>query len=293
MASAKVSGSGNKLVTLDVANPLKWTAETPDLYRLVASVKKGVKEIEATTVNVGFRKVEIKGAQLLVNGQPVLIKGVDRHELDPDGGYVVSPERMEQDIRIMKENNINAIRTSHYPDDPYLYDLADKYGLYIVAEANLESHGMGYGEKSLAKFPEFEQTHLERNERNVARNFNHPSVIIWSLGNEAGDGVNFTAAYRLVKSLDPPARCSMNVQVWATIPTSSAPCMCRRPHLPNMPSAPTSPSPSYSVSMLTPWAIRAADSRSIGTPYAHIPAIRADSFGTSSTKASARRAKMA
>lgn len=203
VASAKVSGSGNKLVTLDVANPLKWTAETPDLYRLVASVKKGGKEIEATTVNVGFRKVEIKGAQLLVNGQPVLIKGVDRHELDPDGGYVVSPERMEQDIRIMKENNINAIRTSHYPDDPYLYDLADKYGLYIVAEANLESHGMGYGEKSLAKFPEFEQTHLERNERNVARNFNHPSVIIWSLGNEAGDGVNFTAAYRLVKSLDP------------------------------------------------------------------------------------------
>lgn len=203
VASGSAKGPGDRRVTLNVADPLKWTAETPNLYRLVATVTKGGKEIEATTVNVGFRKVEIKGAQLLVNGQPILIKGVDRHELDPDGGYVVSPERMEQDIRIMKENNINAIRTSHYPDDPYLYDLADRYGLYVVAEANLESHGMGYGAESLAKFPEFEQTHLERNERNVARNFNHPSVIIWSLGNEAGDGVNFAAAYRLVKEMDP------------------------------------------------------------------------------------------
>lgn len=203
VAQAAVTGSGEKEITLNVANPLKWTAETPNLYRLVASVKKGGKEIEATTVNVGFRKVEIKNAQLLVNGQPILIKGVDRHELDPDGGYVVAPERMEQDIRIMKENNINAIRTSHYPDDPYLYDLTDRYGLYVVAEANLESHGMGYEEKSLAKFPEFVTPHLERNERNVARNFNHPSIIIWSLGNEAGDGVNFEAAYKLVKSMDP------------------------------------------------------------------------------------------
>ncbi|MDE7237484.1 MAG: beta-galactosidase, partial [Paramuribaculum sp.] len=203
VASAKVTGNGCREVTLDVANPLKWTAETPNLYRLVASVKKGGKEIEATTVNVGFRKIEIKDAQVLVNGQPVLFKGVDRHELDPDGGYVVSPERMEQDIRIMKENNINAIRTCHYPDDPYLYDLADKYGLYVVAEANLESHGMGYGEKSLAKFPEFELQHLERNERNVARNFNHPSIIFWSLGNEAGYGVNFEKAYDMVKKMDP------------------------------------------------------------------------------------------
>ena len=203
VASAKVTGNGSREVTLDVANPLKWTAETPNLYRLVASVKKGGKEIEATTVNVGFRKIEIKDAQVLVNGQPVLFKGVDRHELDPDGGYVVSPERMEQDIRIMKENNINAIRTCHYPDDPYLYDLADKYGLYVVAEANLESHGMGYGEKSLAKFPEFELQHLERNERNVARNFNHPSIIFWSLGNEAGYGVNFEKAYDMVKKMDP------------------------------------------------------------------------------------------
>lgn len=203
VASATTSGSGKKEVTLTVADPLKWTAETPNLYRLLATVTKGGREIEATEVNVGFRKVEIRGGQLLVNGQPVLIKGVNRHELDPDGGYVVSRERMEQDLRIMKEHNINAIRTSHYPNDPYLYDLADRYGFYVTAEANLESHGMGYGAGTLAIRPEFEQTHLERNERNVARNFNHPSIIVWSLGNEAGDGPNFTAAYKLVKEMDP------------------------------------------------------------------------------------------
>lgn len=203
VAQTVVKGSGKKSATLSVADPAKWTAETPNLYKLVATVKQGDKTVEVVPVNVGFRKVEIKNAQLLVNGQPILIKGVNRHELDPDGGYVVPRERMEQDIKIMKENNINAIRTCHYPDDPYLYDLADKYGLYIVAEANLESHGMGYGDKSLAKFPEFELPHLERNERNVARNFNHPSVIVWSLGNEAGNGVNFEAAYKLVKSMDP------------------------------------------------------------------------------------------
>ncbi|MBD5308668.1 MAG: DUF4981 domain-containing protein [Bacteroides sp.] len=203
VASTTVKGSGDQKATLSVADPQKWTAETPNLYKLVATVEQGGKTVEVVPVNVGFRKVELKNAQLLVNGQPILIKGVNRHELDPDGGYVVSRERMEQDIKIMKDNNINAIRTCHYPDDPYLYDLADKYGLYVVAEANLESHGMGYGEKSLAKFPEFELPHLERNKRNVARNFNHPSVIIWSLGNEAGDGVNFAAAYKLVKSMDP------------------------------------------------------------------------------------------
>lgn len=202
VASTQVTGSGDKTATMELAAPEKWTAETPNIYKLVATVKQGGKTMEVVPVNVGFRKVEIKNAQLLVNGQPILIKGVDRHEIDPDGGYVVSFERMEQDIKIMKDNNINAIRTSHYPNDPYLYDLADKYGLYVVAEANLESHGMGYEEKSLAKFPEFELPHLERNERNVARNFNHPSIIVWSLGNEAGDGVNFEKAYELVKSMD-------------------------------------------------------------------------------------------
>lgn len=139
---------------------------------------------------------------MLVNGQPVLFKGADRHELDPDGGYVVSRERMLQDIAMMKKLNINAVRTSHYPNSNLWYDLCDRYGIYVIAEANIESHGMYYGEGTLAKNPAYKKTHLERNERNVARNFNHPSVIFWSLGNEAGDGPNFEAAYRLVKDMD-------------------------------------------------------------------------------------------
>ena len=198
----EASRSKNQVV-LNIENPQKWSAETPNLYYLLITATKNGKLIEKIPLTVGFRKVEIKDAQLLVNGQPILIKGVDRHELDPDGGYVVSRDRMAQDLKIMKENNINAIRTSHYPDDPYLYELADRYGFYIVAEANLESHGMGYGKSSLANAENYKKAHLERNERNVARNFNHPSIIVWSLGNEAGDGPNFDAAYDLVKKLDP------------------------------------------------------------------------------------------
>ena len=194
---------GDVKTALNVASPLKWSAETPNLYTLTATVKKGGKTLQVIPVNIGFRKVEIKGGQLLVNGQPVLIKGVNRHELDPDGGYVVSRERMLEDIRRMKELNVNAVRTCHYPDDPQWYDLCDRYGIYMVAEANIESHGMGYDEKTLAKDPAYAKAHLERNERNVQANFNHPSVIVWSLGNEAGYGPNFEAAYDLVKKLDP------------------------------------------------------------------------------------------
>ncbi len=202
VAMTELSRSKNKVVYA-IANPAKWTAETPNLYYLKAIVSDKGTVIEQIPLQVGFRKVEIKNSQLLVNGKPVLIKGVDRHELDPDGGYVVSNDRMVQDLQIMKQNNINAIRTSHYPNDPYLYQLADKYGFYIVAEANLESHGMGYGKSSLANVDSYKKAHLERNERNVIRNFNHPSIIVWSLGNEAGDGPNFTAAYDMVKQLDP------------------------------------------------------------------------------------------
>lgn len=197
VATGKITGSGT--TTMNVENPLKWTAETPNLYTLKAKLFGGN---EVLTFNVGFRKVEIKNRQVLVNGQPVLFKGVDRHELDPSGGYVVSPERMLEDIRIMKENNINAVRTSHYPNDNLWYELCDQYGIYVVAEANVESHGMGYGKESLAKDPSWEKPHLERNQRNVQRNFNHPSIIFWSLGNEAGDGVNFQAAYDWIKNED-------------------------------------------------------------------------------------------
>lgn len=180
-----------------------WTAETPYLYKAYITLKNKQGAAEVIPQKVGFRNVEIKNAQLLVNGQPVLVKGADRHEMDPDGGYVVSIERMIQDIKIMKQLNINAVRTSHYPFDPRWYDLCDEYGLYITAEANLESHGMGYDEKSLAKFPEYIVPHIERNEGNVKPLINHPSVIVWSLGNECGYGVNFEKAYDWVKACDP------------------------------------------------------------------------------------------
>lgn len=203
VASSEVKGSGKVSATLHLENPSKWSAETPYLYTLRASLKKGSQTKEVVPVKVGFRKIELKNAQLLVNGQPVLFKGADRHEMDPDGGYVVSRERMLQDIQIMKQFNLNAVRTCHYPDDNYWYELCDKYGIYVVAEANVESHGMGYEEASLAKNPSYKKAHLERNQRNVQRGFNHPSIIFWSLGNEAGYGPNFEAAYDWIKAEDP------------------------------------------------------------------------------------------
>ena len=188
---------------LDVERPALWSAEQPHLYTLLASVRDERGRVtEVVRQNVGFRRVEIKHSQLLVNGQPVLIKGVNRHEMETDGGYVVSRSDMERDVKRMKELNINAVRTCHYPDDPYWYDLCDRYGLYLVAEADIESHGMGYGEHTLAKNPDYALTHLERNQRHVTRNRNHPSVIVWSLGNEAGYGPNFEAAYDWIKQAD-------------------------------------------------------------------------------------------
>ena len=190
--------------TLDAGKVALWSAETPVLYGLTATLRAPAGEvIEVIPLRIGFRDVKIEGGQLLVNGRPVLIKGANRHEMDPDYGYYVSEGRMLEDIRIMKENNINAVRTCHYPDDARWYSLCDQYGLYVVAEANIESHGMGYGEKTLAKNPLYAKAHLERNERNVRRSINHPSVIIWSLGNEAGDGPNFDACYDWIKAYDP------------------------------------------------------------------------------------------
>ena len=221
-----------------------WTAETPYLFTLVTKVyaknseellgkkqaEKLLKEyerskdgkaltykikmelaklepVEVITQKVGFRKIEIKNAQLLVNGQPILIKGADRHELDPDGGYVVSRERMIQDIQIMKRLNINAVRTCHYPDDPIWYDLCDEYGIYMTAEANQESHGFGYGKDAEAKKPLFAKQILERNQNNVRSHFNHPAIIVWSLGNETVNGPNFEAAYDWVKGEDKSRPC--------------------------------------------------------------------------------------
>ena len=190
---------------LRVKNVRKWSAETPNLYTLVVSpIQNGGMYLpyEIVQVKVGFRKVEIKNKQFLVNGQPVLLKGADRHEMDPDAGYNVSEQRMIQDIMMMKRMNINAVRTSHYPDDPRWYDLCDKYGLYVVAEANQESHGFQYGDDAAAKKPEFAKQIMERNQHNVSMFYNHPSIVTWSMGNETVMGDNFLKAYKWIKSQD-------------------------------------------------------------------------------------------
>lgn len=202
IATSSVKGSGNISTSMSISNPLKWTAETPNLYTLIATLKDGNNVSEVIPFKVGFRKIELKNSQVLVNGQPVLFKGVNRHEMDPDRGYFVSRERMLQDIKIMKQFNINAVRTCHYPDNNLWYELCDQYGLYVVAEANVESHGMGYKEETLAKNPLYAKAHLERNQRNIQRGYNHPSIIFWSLGNEAGFGPNFEACYKWIKNED-------------------------------------------------------------------------------------------
>ena len=196
-ADGHIVATGDKVT---VKNVKQWNAEVPYLYTLVAELKG--KSPSYIVQKVGFRSVEIKNSQLLVNGQPIIIKGANRHDLDPDGGYVVSRERMLQDVLLMKQFNINAVRTCHYPDDPYFYELCDLYGLYVVAEANQESHGFGYEDTAESKKPAFAKQILERNQHNVLTHFNHPSIIIWSLGNETCDGPNFTAAYKWIKSVD-------------------------------------------------------------------------------------------
>mgnify|MGYP000011070786 FL=1 len=203
---AQLDANDSCRLSMQVRNVRKWSAEEPNLYQLELTLcDASGKELETLHQRVGFRKIELRPdkGQVWVNGQPVLFKGVNRHEMDPLTGYYVTPERMVEDIRIMKENNINSVRTCHYPDDPLWYDLCDLYGLYVVSEANVESHGMGYGEETLAKDPAYKKAHLERNERMVKTFKNHPSIIFWSLGNEAGDGPNFEACYDWVKAYDP------------------------------------------------------------------------------------------
>ena len=187
----------------DLPHIKPWSAENPYLYRLEIKVldNKG-KEIERLENHIGFRTVEIKDGKLLVNGQYVLIKGVNRHEHDPYTGHVISRESMERDIALMKQMNINAVRTCHYPDDPYWYELCDKYGLYVWDEANCESHAQGYGEKSLAKDPQYKEMVWQRNRNMLERDKNHPSVIMWSMGNECGNGVNFEYTYDWMKNRD-------------------------------------------------------------------------------------------
>lgn len=190
---------------LQMSYPDLWSAEHPNLYQLVISLldNKGT-VLESTNIAVGFREIKMEGGQLLINGKAILLKGVNRHEHDPKTGHVISRESMLQDIRLMKQFNINAVRTSHYPNDPYWYQLCDKYGIYLIDEANIESHGMGYQpERTLGNNPSWKDAHLDRIQRMMERDKNHPSVIIWSMGNEAGFGVNFIAASEMMHRLDP------------------------------------------------------------------------------------------
>ncbi len=196
LASAEVSYNA------EIPGIAAWTAETPNLYTLDVTLSDGNGVIESLRQRVGFRNIEIKNAQVLLNGQPILIKGANRHEMDPEGGYVISREQMLEDIRTMKKLNINAVRTSHYPCDPYFYDLCDEYGIYVCAEANFESHGMGYDKTRLAQNPDFRKAIVERNICNVEIQKNHPSIIFWSMGNESGHGDNFKDAYHAIKALD-------------------------------------------------------------------------------------------
>lgn len=192
-----------KSPTVTVSQPTLWSAETPHLYPLVITLlDEKENPIEYLSVKTGFRKSEIKDGQLLINGKPVYIKGVNRHEHDPDTGHTLSRESMMRDIRLMKQHNINTVRTCHYPNMPEWYDLCDEYGLYVIDEANIESHGMGYGDETLAKNPDWLGAHMDRMQRMVERDKNHPSIILWSLGNEAGDGANFEAISAWAKKRD-------------------------------------------------------------------------------------------
>ena len=187
-----------------VANPAKWTAETPNLYRVsLELINSEGKVIDTGRCNTGFRKIEIRDNQLWVNGVSVKIKGVNRHEFWTGSGRAMPFERQLEDILIMKQHNINTLRTSHYPNQPVVYDLCDRYGIYVIDEANIETHGMGYDpDITLGNRPEWEAAHLDRINRLVERDKNHPSVIIWSMGNEAGPGCNFAASAALIRKLD-------------------------------------------------------------------------------------------
>ncbi|QZE13049.1 DUF4981 domain-containing protein [Halosquirtibacter laminarini] len=208
LKSGKVSSGSTKKdkivhISKKIENPLLWSAEIPNLYTLIIDQKdtKGDR-IEVVKHMVGFRDIKIKDQQFWVNGKSVLLKGVNRHEHDPIDGRAVSKESMIRDIVLMKQHNINTVRTCHYPDHPYWYELCDQYGLYVVDEANVESHGYGYGKESLGHDPSWEKAHVDREVSMVERDKNHPSIVMWSLGNEAGPGRNFVAGKNAILALD-------------------------------------------------------------------------------------------
>ena len=200
-----VPANGQTTVELKatVVNPSKWTSETPVLYTVLLELQnKAGKTIEVKGCKYGFREIEIKNSQFCINGVPVLLKGVNRHEHEPDRGQAIGPVSMHRDAELMKQHNINTVRTSHYPNHSLWYDLCDLYGIYVIDEANVESHGMGYGKESLGHVASWELAHTDRESRMVHRDKNHSSVVIWSLGNEAGPGRNFEACRRAIRAID-------------------------------------------------------------------------------------------
>lgn len=187
-----------------VNDPLVWSDEHPNLYSLLIKLTdSGSEMLELVSTKMGFRQIEIRGREIFVNNQPLIIKGVNRHEHNPITGHYISRGQMEKEVKLLKQLNINTVRNSHYPASPYFYDLCDQYGVYVIDEANVESHGMRYGEESLAKDPSWEKAHVERMIAMVEQNKNHPSIIMWSLGNEAGNGVNMVAMEKASKAIDP------------------------------------------------------------------------------------------
>lgn len=181
-----------------------WSAENPNLYRLNLELKKDGQTVQVTSIKIGFRTVEMKGSKMLVNGKPILLKGVNRHDHDPKTGHVISREMMRKDVELFKRFNINAVRTSHYPNDPYFYDLCDEHGIYVIDEANIETHGYGYGSLGFgpSTWKRWQGMYIDRMERMAERDKNHPSIIIWSMGNEACIGKNFLASYHWLKAFD-------------------------------------------------------------------------------------------
>ena len=205
-SSVEVGGKAETAaeIAIPAANPHKWSAEDPYLYKLLLTVKNAAGAVlEVIPQNVGFRRVEIKGGRFLVNGRAILVKGVNRHEHSEETAKYVPVESMIKDIQLMKQFNVNAVRTSHYPNTPVWYDLCDRYGLYVMDEANIEVHHYGNDPRNrLTNDPAWQTAYLDRVERMVERDKNHPSVMFWSMGNESGDGPNAAAAYQWTKKRD-------------------------------------------------------------------------------------------
>ena len=228
---------GNVIKERTVENPKLWNSELPYVYVTPIEHKWGwwiFGGVDYRAVTLGFRRVEIKDGVFYLNGKRILFKGVNRHEMNPERGYTVSRKEMLADIRLMKSFNINAVRTCHYPNDPEWYDLCDREGLMVVCEANIESHGYGYGKESLAHRKDYEKSHVERNVNMVRCFRNHPSILIWSMGNEAGFGDNFRSAYKAIKAIDPTRpvqyeRANKGVLDWSYPETEIACPMYARP----------------------------------------------------------------